>query len=61
VDFATVASQKGVQQMCHIMILFQSLSRIKDEINKKYEAFCHVQKNIIFHMKGKLIKTTSVL
>jgi len=30
-------------------------------IKKKYNAFCHVQNNIVFHMKGKLIKTTSVL
>jgi hypothetical protein len=26
----------------------------------KYNAFCHVQNNIVLYMKGKLIKTTSV-
>jgi hypothetical protein len=44
----THAADNGIfvaQQMCHIMILFQNGSSIKNEINKNLLSFCHVLNN----------------
>jgi hypothetical protein len=54
-------TERCLQEMCHLMILFYNCSIIKYERNENGIVFCHALNNIGFLMKGKLLRAKSVL
>jgi hypothetical protein len=63
-DFAVVASHNGVyntQQMCHKVIMFNNLAKVKDESNKTFNFYFKIRLILFFIGREKLMKTESVL